>query len=326
MTAAQPDADLEDEAEPETDAGDTESANVPLDAGAASDASRARDDASNGWPTDATHASLATDAVSAPLEGGENQAEADSNIDDCASNPCQRGGPCTDGPSGFTCACPSGSTGARCELELCGETTILSRAGLEAAKLCAEIRGKLSISSAGLGSILASDLPHLTRVTGDLVISALAGAERTPLLETITLARLQRVEGMLSVAGNLPGSVRELHLPALTSIGTTQGAIASLLLQQTETTVLALPVLSTVNGSVEIRHLPSLCTLKLPAITRVTGRVLLFNLVNVPAATLQPLRDAALGAVTETFVGCCSLDNIGCSEFTGAARDMYCGC
>jgi hypothetical protein len=37
------------------------------------------------------------------------------NIDDCASNPCQNGGTCSDGIEAFTCSCAPGFTGTSCE-------------------------------------------------------------------------------------------------------------------------------------------------------------------------------------------------------------------
>ncbi|KAK6020636.1 EGF-like domain protein, partial [Ostertagia ostertagi] len=39
---------------------------------------------------------------------GEN---CDVNIDDCASQPCQNGGTCTDEIAGFSCSCPAGYRG-----------------------------------------------------------------------------------------------------------------------------------------------------------------------------------------------------------------------
>ncbi|VDL80711.1 unnamed protein product, partial [Nippostrongylus brasiliensis] len=43
---------------------------------------------------------------------GEN---CDVNIDDCASQPCQNGGTCTDEVAGFSCACPAGYRGVHCQ-------------------------------------------------------------------------------------------------------------------------------------------------------------------------------------------------------------------
>lgn len=36
-------------------------------------------------------------------------------MDECASNPCLNGGQCYDGVSKYTCTCPTGYEGIRCE-------------------------------------------------------------------------------------------------------------------------------------------------------------------------------------------------------------------
>ena len=37
------------------------------------------------------------------------------DIDDCATNPCQNGGSCTDQINGYTCNCVDGYDGTNCE-------------------------------------------------------------------------------------------------------------------------------------------------------------------------------------------------------------------
>ena len=39
----------------------------------------------------------------------------ESDIDECASNPCLNGGTCTDRVNGFTCSCVPGFSGTRCQ-------------------------------------------------------------------------------------------------------------------------------------------------------------------------------------------------------------------
>ena len=39
------------------------------------------------------------------------------NINECASNPCQNGGSCADQVNGFACTCTESYTGNNCEIE-----------------------------------------------------------------------------------------------------------------------------------------------------------------------------------------------------------------
>ena len=38
------------------------------------------------------------------------------DVNECASNPCQNGGTCTDLVNSYTCACVSGYNGTSCEI------------------------------------------------------------------------------------------------------------------------------------------------------------------------------------------------------------------
>ncbi len=41
----------------------------------------------------------------------------ESDINECASNPCRNGGTCTDQVNGYICQCPVSHTGPNCEQE-----------------------------------------------------------------------------------------------------------------------------------------------------------------------------------------------------------------
>ena len=38
------------------------------------------------------------------------------DVDDCADNPCQNGGNCTDGVNDYNCTCAAGYTGRNCSI------------------------------------------------------------------------------------------------------------------------------------------------------------------------------------------------------------------
>ena len=38
-----------------------------------------------------------------------------SDVNECASRPCQNGGQCVDGVNGYTCTCVAGYAGINCE-------------------------------------------------------------------------------------------------------------------------------------------------------------------------------------------------------------------
>ena len=46
------------------------------------------------------------------------------DIDECASNPCENGGTCTDEVNGYTCACEAGYTDDNCGTSKCCRTYV----------------------------------------------------------------------------------------------------------------------------------------------------------------------------------------------------------
>ena len=48
----------------------------------------------------------------------------ETDVDECAGNPCRNGGTCSDGINNFTCSCPPTHMGRTCELayDPCTET------------------------------------------------------------------------------------------------------------------------------------------------------------------------------------------------------------
>ncbi|KAK7105726.1 hypothetical protein V1264_017068 [Littorina saxatilis] len=48
-----------------------------------------------------------------------------SDIDECASSPCQNGGSCVDQVNAYTCNCPAGYNGSNCETGSCANYTVL---------------------------------------------------------------------------------------------------------------------------------------------------------------------------------------------------------
>lgn len=206
---------------------------------------------------------------------------------------------------------------AQSEQALCtGTITIDSPAALQAHSRCEVIQGDLHIASGGLSAITASDLPHLTRVTGALRISAHLNTGSSPQLASITLPKLQSVGGELLLGATLPPS--ELHLPELRSVGKFR-------LVQTAVRVVDAPKLATVTGDAELNGASYLCTLNLPALDRVEGNLNLSMLDKLPSSQATTLRSATRGTITESWVGCCHIsDRAECGDVE--PEDLTCGC
>jgi hypothetical protein len=243
-----------------------------------------------------------------------------SPTDPCASASCQNGGTCSVDAGSRVCSCLDGYTGTNCELEICGDTPIRSRADVENNRLCAEIRGNLDLTATGLTSITADDFPFLTKITGGLTIIGRHTSGGTN-LESVTLSKLAVVEGAVSVASNLlianvmaegTGPLAELHLPALTTIE------GGLVVSQTTLRVLDLPALTTIREGVTMYFAPELCTLNVRRVSRVEGDVRITGVQRLSSQLFAPLRNASTGMVVQSMVGCCWTglnERVSCTEF-----------
>jgi hypothetical protein len=283
----------------------------------------------DGMHVDAANVDVATaDAAagdaSPALDAGSasDSAAADASIVTCASNPCENGGSCTDEPSGFHCSCPEPFIGEKCAARICPSVTLRTPDDLAKAQDCAEIRGDLAIASAGIASITASDLPHLAKVTGDLDVTAMINSVQAPRLQSLTLAGLREVDGALSVILTGSGSVEEIRFPALTRVGTERQA-AAITFGVTDTKLLDLSALSTVNGYFHLGRLTLLCSLYIGKLATVTGDVQLNLLHNLNPSAVERLIDATDIAPTISQIGCCARDNLACD---GYAAQTPCGC
>jgi hypothetical protein len=269
------------------------------------------------------------------LDAGVEASPGDASLahDTCDSNPCHHAGTCSSDAGSYVCVCPDGYTGQHCELKVCGNITIGSRADVDEHRECAEVRGSLTISSQGLTTISADDFPFLTKISGDLTI---AGAQETdaPFLQRVTLANLRAVDGTVAVVGvAVPefggsGPLKELHLPVLERLGRGDGS--GLLIYQASVEVLDLPALLTIEGQVMLHTLFDLCTVNLERIEHVGGDLLVSYVPKISAAQLEPLRAAVAGNLSESLLGCCassSNERVACETFTQSARVLYCtGC
>ena len=255
--------------------------------------------------------------------------DASSPVDPCKPNPCQNGGICSSEASTFTCVCAEGHTGTNCELKVCGPTMVQSRADVENSQLCAEIRGDLSINTTLIANITADDFPRLAKITGSLFLVGFPVGNGAH-LESVTLVALRRIDGGIAVlgtvgnAGAAVGPLSELHLPALTSVGT------GLAVKIAALKVLDLPSLVSVGGYFELSGIDRLCEVDFGKVQRIDGDLNLYLVPKLSSKQLEPLRAATTGAVTRSLLGCCwpnSGDRVSCEDFSSEQWSMYCtGC
>ena len=69
------------------------------------------------------------DSYSCRCEPDHTGTNCETKIDDCAGEPCENGGTCTDGVNMFTCSCVPGITGRRCEITIDRCTGIICTTG-----------------------------------------------------------------------------------------------------------------------------------------------------------------------------------------------------
>lgn len=253
----------------------------------------------------------------------------ETNINDCASNPCKNGGACVDGVNTSTCKCTADHTGPLCEYEICGDTTIRSKAEFVQNRLCKEIRGKLTIDAGGnFDSITANDLPFLTQVSGDVLISGLMPAASDQPWGTITFPLLEKVNGNLMIGGLAITQAKLISFPALRSVGGVVGTSGTRALDMLFTAAIAIdfPMLTTINGSVRLSDMNELCSANLRNLTTVSGSLEVYNLPKLPTAHIQTLLAGSAMDGTPGGIGCCILgDGLACTPgaydpFSAACR------
>jgi hypothetical protein len=205
------------------------------------------------------------------------------------------------------------------EPEVCGSLTVISRDDVERARSCGEINGDLTLRG-GVAELTALDFPNLTRINGSLIVTTFGSRE--PQLTGLTLGALQIIRGKLQIAAN--GTLRSAAFPSLTTLGSADTGNA-LEVFQAVLRRLDLSALTTVHGSVQIGDMSEFCSLNVQRLTRVSGRVQLQNLPNLPFSALSRLRSAASGGANVSDLGCCYTgDQSGCtldwsSTCTGSA-------
>ena len=132
---------------------------------------------------------------------------------------------------------------------------------------------------------------------------------------TTPMGALKSVGGMLQIASI--ATLETASFPALTTIGgaSVEGRLNVMFSGLRR---LDLPALTTINGSAELRSLGSLCSVNMRRVSRVTGRVDIDTLPNVPFSALSALRNASGSNNSVLTAGCCyPSDSLGCTDSSG---------
>ena len=60
---------------------------------------------------------MGTNGYRCVCQAGYSGQNCETNVNECASNPCQNGGSCSDRVNSYMCQCPDTHTGSNCEVE-----------------------------------------------------------------------------------------------------------------------------------------------------------------------------------------------------------------
>ncbi len=235
-------------------------------------------------------------AFACTCPAGYSGTRCETNIDECAPNPCQNGGTCTDKDNDYSCACPADKLGKQCELKVCGEVVIETKEALDANRLCAEIRGDLSIFTGTAGGITDSDFPFLTKITGRLLVGS-EGATGLPV--EVTMSALQTVTG--NTLFYLSARVTALRFPKLETVGGQFGVTSFVSVKSMD-----FPALTVVGGDFNLQTNTALCSVSFPKMATIAGTVGVWDAARVPPSSLRPVFAAANPRVpTISNLGCC---------------------
>lgn len=93
-------------------------------------------------------------AYTCTCAAGYSGTNCETNVDECAVNPCQNGGTCTDGVDSYTCACAAGYSGTNCETDIdeCAMGSAVCGAGVP----CVNSTGSFTCVTGSCASYLLS--------------------------------------------------------------------------------------------------------------------------------------------------------------------------